>query len=76
MPLARVLPHSIARTPLRCRTLRPGGVFDISNATKHRALPMRADPSIDPNAELRTFEPLRVALALGSLLLAVLISLY
>lgn len=37
---------------------------------------MRADPSIDPNAELRTFEPLRVALALGSLLLAVLISLY
>jgi hypothetical protein len=37
---------------------------------------MRADPSIDPNAELRTFEPLRVVLALGSLLLAVLISLY
>jgi len=31
---------------------------------------MRADPSIDPNAELRTFEPLRVVLALGSLLLA------
>jgi hypothetical protein len=37
---------------------------------------MRADPSIDPNAELRTFEPLRVVLALDSLLLAVLISLY
>ncbi len=36
---------------------------------------MRADPTIDPNAELRTFEPLRVLLALGSLLLALLISL-
>ena len=36
---------------------------------------MRADPTIDPNAELRTFEPLRVVLALGSLLLALLISL-
>jgi hypothetical protein len=33
---------------------------------------MRADPSIDPNAELRSFEPLRVALAVGSLLLALL----
>jgi hypothetical protein len=37
---------------------------------------MRADPSVDPNAELRTFEPLRVALAIGSLLLAVLMSLH
>lgn len=36
---------------------------------------MHADPTIDPNAELRTFEPLRVVLALGSLLLALLISL-
>jgi hypothetical protein len=35
---------------------------------------MRADSSIDPNAELRSFEPLRVALALGSLLLALLMS--
>jgi len=35
---------------------------------------MRADPSIDPNAELRSFEPLRVALAVGSLLLALLMS--
>jgi hypothetical protein len=36
---------------------------------------MRTDPSIDPNAELRDFEPLRVVLALGSLLLALLLSL-
>jgi hypothetical protein len=36
---------------------------------------MRADPSIDPNAELNTFEPLRVVLALGSLLLALILSL-
>jgi hypothetical protein len=36
---------------------------------------MRADPSIDPNAELRDFEPLRVVLALGSLLLGMLLSL-
>ena len=36
---------------------------------------MRADPPIDPNAELSTFEPLRVVLALGSLLLAVILSL-
>lgn len=37
---------------------------------------MRADPSVDPNAELRSFEPLRVVLAIGSLLLAVLMSLH
>jgi hypothetical protein len=37
---------------------------------------MRADPSVDPNAELRTFEPLRVALALGSLLLALVLGLH
>lgn len=37
---------------------------------------MRADPSIDPNAELRSFEPLRVVLALGSLLLAALLCLH
>jgi hypothetical protein len=36
---------------------------------------MRADPSIDPNAELRGFEPLRVVLALGSVVLALLLSL-
>jgi hypothetical protein len=36
---------------------------------------MRADPSIDPNAELRSFEPLRVVLALGALLLGLLLSL-
>ena len=36
---------------------------------------MRADPSIDPNAELREFEPLRVVLALVPLLLAMLMSL-
>lgn len=30
----------------------------------------------DPNAELRSFEPLRVVLALGSLLLAALLSLH
>jgi hypothetical protein len=37
---------------------------------------MRADPSVDPNAELRTFEPLRVVLALGSLLLALVLCLH
>lgn len=37
---------------------------------------MRADPSVDPNAELRTFEPLRVVLALGSLLLAALMCMH
>jgi hypothetical protein len=36
---------------------------------------MRADPSLDPNAELREFEPLRVVLAVAPLLLAVLLSL-
>jgi len=36
---------------------------------------MRADPSIDPNAELRGFEPLRVMLALGALVLGLLLSL-
>lgn len=34
---------------------------------------MRADPSIDPNAELHSFEPLRVVLALGSVLLGLLL---
>ena len=30
----------------------------------------------DPNAELRGFEPLRIALALGALLLGLLVSIY
>ncbi|GGA24151.1 hypothetical protein GCM10010981_10700 [Dyella nitratireducens] len=77
MRLARVLPYSIALTPLRWRSLRPGGVFDIPQRHTATSLNlMRADPSIDPNAELRTFEPLRVVLAVGSLLLAVLMSLH
>ena len=36
---------------------------------------MRADPNLDPNAELRRFEPLRVVLAVGSLVLGLLLSL-
>ena len=45
------------------------------NPSPHETNRMRADPSIDPNAELRSFEPLRVVLALGSLILALLMSL-
>jgi hypothetical protein len=33
-------------------------------------------PPIDPNAELRGFEPLRVVLALGALILGVVMSLH
>lgn len=72
---ARVLTDSVGRSPLRSRRRRPEEVFDSAKPTAQRATPMRADPSIDPNAELRDFEPLRVVLALGSLLLALLLSL-
>lgn len=35
---------------------------------------MKSDkPELDPNAELHTFEPLRVTLALGALLLGLLL---
>lgn len=71
---ARVLSDSVARSPWWCRPRGREEVCDIPTpATSKRS--MRADPTIDPNAELRTFEPLRVLLALGSLLLALLISL-
>ncbi len=33
-------------------------------------------PPVDPNAELRGFEPLRVVLALGALLLGLVMSLH
>jgi hypothetical protein len=33
-------------------------------------------PESDPNAELRSFEPLRVTLALGALLLGLLLSIH
>jgi hypothetical protein len=33
-------------------------------------------PPVDPNAELRGFEPLRVVLALGALVLGVVMSLH
>lgn len=33
-------------------------------------------PNVDPNAELRGFEPLRVVLALGGLLLGLVMSLH
>lgn len=35
-----------------------------------------ASPPVDPNAELRGFEPLRVSLALGALLLGLLLGLH
>jgi len=33
-------------------------------------------PNVDPNAELRSFEPLRVVLALGALLLGLVMSIH
>lgn len=35
-----------------------------------------SQPNVDPNAELRGFEPLRVVLALGGLLLGLVMSLH
>ena len=38
---------------------------------------MKTDsPQHDPNAELRSFEPLRISLALGALLLGLLVSIH
>lgn len=38
---------------------------------------MKTDPGQqDPNAELRSFEPLRISLALGALLLGLLFGIY
>jgi hypothetical protein len=34
------------------------------------------EPKPDPNAELRSFEPLRITLALGALLLGLLLSIH
>ncbi len=35
-----------------------------------------SQPNVDPNAELRSFEPLRVTLALGALLLGLIMSIH
>jgi len=40
------------------------------------AMPASDRPNTDPNAELRSFEPLRVSLALGALLLGFLLGAY
>lgn len=72
---ARVMPDSIARSPCKSRLRGPIWMCD-GHTLVQETLIMRADPSMDPNAELRNFEPLRVVLAIGSLLLAVLMSLH
>jgi hypothetical protein len=70
--------------PAFCQIPSPDRLADVGERaamrcfivpSPHETKRMRADPSIDPNAELRSFEPLRVVLALGSLLLALLMSL-
>jgi hypothetical protein len=82
----RALPCASHRRPLPafCQipsAVRPCGVgIDalagcLITLNLKRVPSMRADPSLDPNAELREFEPLRVVLALTPLLLAVLLSL-
>jgi len=38
------------------------------NPARRTAMPNNPSPERDPNAELRSFEPLRVSLAIGALL--------
>ncbi len=54
---------------------RTRGLIGPSQPTGNAAMPRTESAERDPNAELHDFEPLRVALALGALLLALLLSL-
>lgn len=47
-----------------------------TTSSRHGPMNKPSSPPTDPNAELRSFEPLRVSLALGALLLGLLLGLH
>jgi hypothetical protein len=69
---ARILPDPVAASPGRGR--RTGRPWAPDGHQAAQDAPMNTDRP-DPNAELHHFEPLRVVLALGALLLALLLML-
>jgi hypothetical protein len=72
---ARVLPDPACARAARCPRARRGGRFDGGEPKSETAMP-NASTERDPNAELRSFEPLRVVLALGALLLGLVMSIH
>jgi len=52
---------------------RTHGVMASMNPARRTAMPNNPSPERDPNAELRSFEPLRVSLAIGALLLGLIL---
>lgn len=54
---------------------RPGRLIGPTSALAIAAAMTKPEPT-DPNAELRDFEPLRVVLALGALLLGLVMSIH
>jgi hypothetical protein len=73
LDFARVLPDLVAQLPDRVGAAAVIG--RLIGITSTETMTMRPDTQLDPNAELQTFEPLRVVLALGALLLGLLMSL-
>jgi hypothetical protein len=62
-----IVPASAPRRGVQC---------DPSTTQGTQAMPKIESPEHDPNAELRSFEPLRVTLALGALLLGLILGMH
>ena len=73
---ARDLPDAIARSPVPRRIARPPPAPHRQHLATAPDAAMNKPEANDPNAELRDFEPLRVVLALGALLLGLVMSIH
>jgi len=75
MGTARVLPDPIACSPDHGRPRRRNAASYRHKLQRNTPAMQTLDSERDPNAELHSFEPLRVVLALGALMLGLLLSL-
>lgn len=73
---ARVLPQTSRTLPHERRRPDRVAARNTSNDPRNTTMPRNDTADRDPNAELRSFEPLRVSLALGALLLGLLLGLH
>lgn len=72
-----VSPQTSGKSPGLCRRARRGRRCDGNQRSLTARSPVKTDSSQqDPNAELHSFEPLRICLALGALLLGLLVNIY
>jgi hypothetical protein len=64
------------KPPQSCRLHGRAAACDVPNSNRNAEMNRTDAADRDPNAELRSFEPLRVTLAVGALLLGLLMGLH